>query len=726
MPADPFAQMAALGTPVAAPAASAAPATAAPAGVVPGAGGAAPAADPNAQMAALGTPVAAPSSASRAAPSAPPETIGRAAGLGLRALWGGAGQLIGGTDSLIKRGVGAVGPVLSDVAHGNFSGAGDEIKHVFEGPGAQPYKGPELSDLVHPSRWADAAQYFANKAGLPTPATPGERIASAAVSMLPGLAMMPEDPEAAGADAGLLSRAWQTAKVAAPLMGSGAASQFAKEEGASPGEQLAAGLIVGGLPVLGAGGAAAIRGFTRGGEDGAALTAARIADAKAAGTTLTAGQATGSRTLQAVEGASSKLWGGAALNKLLESQDEHAGNTVRQIADNLAGHEEATPTTAGEAIKAGAKVAKQSARAAEEAAYDRVAALIHPATPVDVSSTIGKLNELATPTPGAETTTAALIPKEISALRDNLTADAGTTGTIPYKAARALRTRLGNSIDWGFAPSDPVRNGAFKQAYGALTGDLNAAASTQGPEATQAVAVANALHQSNVAQSELLDSIVNRNGGPEAVYNAALSGSKAGATKIRAAMLGMNPEQRNLFQATVIGKLGLVPSGIQGAEGNVFRLNSFLTHWNNLSAEAKDALFGASGPSGTVRSALDSVARAAADIRGNTLLKNPSGTGQAMGHALTLWDALEGLGEGGLALLHHAGAGIGAVAGNWTLARLLSKPWFASWLANSTRLPASALPVALAALQHASIRRNSQDGLAVSHALASRIAQGKR
>ncbi len=638
----------------------------------------------------------APSGPSANAPAPIPDTWGNAVKFDARALMTGAAGLAGS--------VGTGYEDMLDLAEGWPAAVA----------GATPYNGPQLSDFVHPDRWRQAAEYFSNKVGLPAPQTESQKVIASAIGGLPSAILSPEAPIA-----GLVSGA----------AGSGA-STLVQQQGGTPGEQLAAGLLAGGAPALYSGAAGAVRGLTRGlGQEAADQAGARIADAEAAGTTLTAGQATGSKTLQAVEGTSSKLWGGRPLSNLVHSQDEHVGNTVRQIADNLAGGRDATPTTAGEAINAGAKTAKSNMRAAESAAYDRVATLVSPDTAVNVAGTLDRLNTLATPTPGAEASTGALIPKEISALRDNVASDAGATGTMPYSAVRALRTSVGSHIDWGFAPADPVKNGALKQVYGALTQDLNTAASAASPEAAGAVKAANALHQANVAQSDILDMVVDKAGGPEKVFSAALDGTKTGATKVRAVMGALNPDQQNIFRATIIGKLGLVPASKQGASGEAFKLDSFLTHWNQLSPEAKDALFGASGPANATRRALDSVAKTANVVREGTLFKNPSGTGEAFSHSLSLWDLFEGLGEGAIALhegfgpagLAHSGiiAG-GATVGNWGLARLLTRPWFARWLATSTKVPFGAVPGVINALQRVSIAHKSQDGLDVAHSLASR------
>ena len=677
------------------------------------------------------------SSSAPAAPApAPPETAGRVAGLGARALLTGAAGMLGSTDSLISRGVGAVPGVLSDVEHGNLKQAGHDVAGVFTAP--QPYNGPELSDLVHPSRWGDAAQYFANKAGLPSPVTPNEKIASAAVGALPAIATMPEDPEDAAVAAKPLLKAWQLAKTGGLLAASGAAPEFVKTQGGSPGEQLAAGLAVGALPMVAAGGAGLVRSLTRGaGADAVEAAARRMTDATTAGTRLTAGQVTGSRALNMAEGASARLWGSGPLLELLNAQDAHAGNTVRQLADDLSAGEDATPTTAGEAITAGINASKAASRVEEDNAYNRVAQLVPPETQVNLSGTRGVLDRLATPTPGAEATTGALISPNILRLRDNLAADAGPTGALPYSAARALRTHLRNNIDWGFAPADTVKTGALKQVYGALTGDLNAAASGVSPEAAQAVSTADSLYRANKLQGEALNNLIDRHGGPEAIYNAALSGTKSGATRIRSVMAALpDSEQRNLVRATVLGKMGLVPASGQNAAGDVFQLNSFLTRWNQMSPEAKDTLFPHYGEAASTRKAIDSVARTAENVRASALLKNPSGTAGAYMHTNTLWDLMETVGGGSVGALvdHHGLAGVGsAVLGasagygaNVGLSRLMTAKWFADWLAHSTKLSPSALPAAIASLQRIAVTRKSQSGLNVAHALASGLAQTGR
>jgi hypothetical protein len=611
--------------------------------------------------------------------AAPPETAGRVAGLTGRALATGTASVPSAVLAL-ENPIGTAMKVAQPIGHWIRQKLGEPDNILTAPPPAStaPAREPRLSDFIDPDKWSDAVDYLADKAGIAKPQTPGERIYSKAVQALPSAALAPEAPVmgAVSAAAG------------------GAASQTVAENGGSPLQQTLAGLAVGSVPALASGAAQGARALIRNQAD----TAGRIADAAASGTQLTAGQATGSKLLQTVENSSSKMWGGGPIHAAADAQVEDLGNNVDRIVSNLAPGADVSPTGAGTAINAGGAATKASMRAAEQAAYDKVDALVPPQAPVDVSGTLAKLNELATPTPGAENTTAALVSPKITAMRDNLQADIAANGgstTVPYSAATALKTKLGSSIDWGFAPSDPVANGALKQVHGALKGDIDAGASAVSPEAQQAVKNASALYVKNQDTREFLNGIIDKAGGPEAVYTAATNGTKEGATKISGVMRALNPDQQNLVRATVIDRLGKALPSQQNAAGDAFNASTFLTNWNKLAPEAKDALFGASGPTNQLRRGLDSFANTTATIRSSKIFPNPSGTGEAVGHGFGLMALLEG---GGMALAGHPGhlaAVGGAIAANHVLARALTNPRTVAWLAASAKLPTSALPNAV-------------------------------
>lgn len=598
----------------------------------------------------------------------PSETAGRVAGLSSRGLGTGI--------------AGLAGSVASALPPGQVVNAIDAFRH--QKPAEGPYK-PQLSDFIHPDKWQQAAEYFADKAGMPSPQTDLERIGYRAVQALPSAVVAPEAPIA-----GALSAA----------AGAGA-SEYARQQGASPVVQTAIGLAAGSLPVAGRALAAGARGLVRGGAQGQAEMQARLANAAASDTPLSAGQAGGSPTVQYLEGAQRALPGSGPLKELPGEQAKTLESHVGNIIDNLSQGAPVSPTSAGSGIVSGIGNARTpgtafgNMRAAEKAAYAKVDTLVPADYPVDLSSTLAKLDSIATPTPGATNTTAALIPKKITELRDNIRADMAANGSatpeLPYAAAAALKTKLGNSIDWGFSPADPVANGSLKQIHASLKNDIGASASNASPQAAQAVTDANRLYATNQVSRDALTPIIDRAGGPEAVYGAATNGTKQGASKIGQIMTAINPDQQNIVRATVLDKLGRA----SGAQGAPFSPSTFLTNWTKLDPDAKDAMFGASGSPASLRDGLDKLTNTMNAIRSGTKLQNWSGTGEKIGHSaglLAAWEGIKQLMAGNPHVLFGTAAG---VAVNNILARTLTNPKTVNWFAQSTRLPVSALPNAV-------------------------------
>lgn len=601
---------------------------------------------------------------------APPETAARVAGLGARAVATGAAAIPNTLMTIatpIKSGIAAAQPL----AHALRQELGWDPPDPpsATATSAAPEK-PSLMDFVHPEKWQQAAEYFANQAGLPTPATPTERIGYSAAQALPSAALAPEAPVM-----GAISSA----------VGSGT-SQAIKEGGGGPVAQTLGGLLAGSVPALASGVAQGARGVIRDPDE----IAQRMADAEASETPLTAGQATGSRTLQMLEGASGKIWGGGAIKAAAENQSDILKGRIGGIVDNLAGGGDVSPTGAGEAINAGAKTAVANMRAAESAAYDKVDSLVPPATPISVQNTLSKLDELAAPTPGAEATSQGLIPSKIAQMRENLAADAARNGgQLPYDAVKQLRSAV------GAMPFDPSTNGAFKQVYKALSGDMESGASAVSPEAQSAAADAASLYKANSARREFLDGVVDKAGGPEAVYQAATNGTKQGATKIGGVMSALDPGQQNLVRATVLDRLGRAVPSAQNAADTSFDPSTFLTNWAKLDPAAKDALFGASGQPKTLRAGLDSLSNTMSTIRSSTLFKNPSGTAGAVGHGLGLAAVLEGTYHAALGQPAGLAGTAAAVGGNMILSRALTNPKTVAWLAQTAKLPTYALPNAV-------------------------------
>ncbi len=252
---------------------------------------------------------------------------------------------------------------------------------------------------------------------------------------------------------------------------------------------------------------------------------------------------------------------------------------------------------------------------------------------------------------------------------------------------RDIRTNIGRDLaDFSLSNDRPTKQ--LKQVYAALSQDLDEAAKAQGPKATQAMSRANNYYKMSAARLDQLERVVDKNGGPERVYNAVMAGTKDGGTTLRAVMQSLDREGQRAITGAVLKRMGLAPAGQQGAEGAEFSAQAFLTNWNKISPEARHALFDRHGAS--FSKDMDRIARVAENIKtGAQVYANPPGTANKVA-AYTYGAALVGsLFSGGTTGLLAAGAGLNL------LARGLTKPWVVRWLADSTKVPVGSAAASL-------------------------------
>jgi hypothetical protein len=186
---------------------------------------------------------------------------------------------------------------------------------------------------------------------------------------------------------------------------------------------------------------------------------------------------------------------------------------------------------------------------------------------------------------------------------------------------------------------------------------------------------------------------------------------KNGATKISGVMTALDPDSQNVVRATVLNKLGLATTGPQKG---AFNASTFLNNWVGMSDAAKNALFGTSGQAGSLRAGLDSLTGTMKTLGDASALPNPSGTAKALGHSWGLWSLL---GESSTAALTghvglaaaSIGGGVAATAANAILSRALTNPRVVRWMAQSTKLPAAALPNAINQLARLGQAKNDPD-----------------
>ena len=292
-------------------------------------------------------------------------------------------------------------------------------------------------------------------------------------------------------------------------------------------------------------------------------------------------------------------------------------------------------------------------------------------------------------------------------------------GKLPYEAVKKLRSLVGAEIDNPSIVSDVPRS-KWKAVYAALSDDLKTAADQSGPQARNAYNRANAYYSAGASRIDALARVVDKNGGPEAVFNAATSGTKDGATTLRTVMQSLKPDEQKVLASTVIRRLGKATPGQQNAAGDEFSMSTFLTNWNKLSPQAKGALFDRFGKG--FRDDMDAVARMAANVRqGSKVFANPSGTATA-GAGLTA----AGTFIGSLLTGHPGVAAVtagGAATANLT-ARLMTNPVFVRFLRRSIDVPRSGMTVNAANLYDLA-RQHHDDDLRAAADLMQQAPQGK-
>jgi hypothetical protein len=435
----------------------------------------------------------------------------------------------------------------------------------------------------------------------------------------------------------------------------------------------------------------------RGGEEGRQRTAQNIQDFENAGATPSAGQATQLRRVQATESLLSKTPGAAG--KMVaagEKMSSDLGTNLEKLASQLA--PKASGEQAGRAITQG--VTGEGGfitqfKEKSKANYDALDDFVKKGAPFVLPKTAQALDDLTRPIPGAEKTSKFFVNGTIRSIKEAMDADlkAGNN-TIPYEAVKKIRSIVGENLaDAPFAGDVP--RSQWKKLYSALSDDIEANAGSAGKAAQDALARANKYHAAGMKRIDVISSVIDKNGGPEAVFRAATSGAKEGATTLRSVMQSLPKDAQKMLSASVLRRLGRATAGKQDDLGEAFSTETFLTNWNTLSPQAKATLFDRYGAG--FRADMDTVAKVAANLRtGSKVFQNPSGTGQTVAQATTAGMFALSVLRGDVASASAIATGVGTA--NLT-ARLMTNPKFVKWLATTTKAPAKALPALIVQLE---------------------------
>jgi hypothetical protein len=559
----------------------------------------------------------------------------------------------------------------------------------------------------------DAASQGLTAAGIPDyqPQTPAEGYTQAIGRGLSSVAggfglggglAATQSPGLANAGNILLSN--QALQATSATTGS-ASAEFAKQHGAGAGGQIAAGLVGGLVPSIPAAVGAGVQTALRGGNANVPNVQQNIADFANAGTTPTVGQATQTPFAQGAESLLSKTPGAINVMKgASANQADQVSNRLSSMADTLSPN--ADSGAAGQAIIRGVSgpggFVDQFKNNAQTL-YNKLDNYLPANKPVPVANVQQALADITGGIQGAPATSALLQNPQLVKIQQAIQSDA-QNGMLPYSAVKQIRSAIGDQLS-DFSLTNDVPKAQLSKVYSALSDDMQQAAKTAGPKAEQAWNDANSFYKSGQERIDTLQRVVDKNGGPEAVFNAAMSGTKDGSTTLNNVMDSLGAPEQKTVSAAVLNRLGKANPGQQNAAGDEFSMNTFLTNWNKLSPQAKSTLFDRYGPDFSKN--MDAVANVADNVRqGSKYLANPSGTAPTLASQSTFGAlALSAL-TGHLGTAGAIGAGLG---GANLAARLMTNPTFVKFLATKSNVPVQGLVPTLSALQTTAQEKKDPD-----------------
>lgn len=279
-------------------------------------------------------------------------------------------------------------------------------------------------------------------------------------------------------------------------------------------------------------------------------------------------------------------------------------------------------------------------------------------------------------------------------------------GTFSYKAADAVRKKIGSKLDNPAIYADESRalyKGLYRSINDDIANTLEKIPGQIGNRIREARSQAFNFTRDNRA---LIDDFINplaKKVDLDNLTTQLLSKGKSGATTINALTKSLGPERSRVLIASMVDRLGKVQTGERlGSIGrqNTFSTELFINNLKNLSPDARKALFAnpifKGKDFGTLNKSFAELEDLAKYIEqqnpfkgqlGTALTRGEAGVGLIIGGGATvaggaLLGGAAGAVTGGLAFL----AGVPLLGyGGATIAKLLSNPAFVRWVASTTK-----------------------------------------
>ena len=404
--------------------------------------------------------------------------------------------------------------------------------------------------------------------------------------------------------------------------------------------------------------------------------------------------ATGGKGLGRVEAAvSQSAAGGQVLEEQAEQVVKQTSKAVNKFVTKIG--EPKTKQGAGDVIKRAAARSAERFEFKQEKIYGEAFDLIGGDTSVGVEA-IKKLKEdMIIEMADAPRSLEPALKTALDKIH-GIIADAGEEG-IKFGALRRIRTAIGKDLATPqLTGSSGAQNEAMKRVYGALTQDLSESAANVSTKAAQKLKAADRFTRMwmNTAK-DTMEKIV-RFDADEKAFKFALNSGRDGGSALTRMKRHFTKEEWDVVSASVLNQLGNATPGMQDAAGDVFSINTFMTNWNRLAQEAKDALFG-SAENKVMRQSLDDLVEVIGELRNIKRYANVSNTSGSI-HTLLALNAL-GASGGALATGDVEGAGLGTIATvSGTIlaprlaAKLLTNPSFVTWLSTPVKEGVSSVP----------------------------------
>lgn len=248
-------------------------------------------------------------------------------------------------------------------------------------------------------------------------------------------------------------------------------------------------------------------------------------------------------------------------------------------------------------------------------------------------------------------------------------------GALSWQDLKAFRSRIGEEIgDQRF--SDSPTKTELRRLYGALSDDMRATAASNGPAAVKAFERANTLYRQG---QERIDKAVKFLVGDDGQMTPEKAAARIQAIVKSGKGTSDIAKLADIRRSLPANEAGDLASGIvrmlgqpNNSEGRAFNPQTFTKNYADMSAEAKNLLFGSADKD--LRANLDDFSKVMGDVAANNSTRNSSNT--AMGLTIsagTLWTT------GPMGLLAQAATSYGA-------GKLWTNPKFVRWATGYARM----------------------------------------